>query len=58
MAVCTVSRESGHTLLAMVERTYSHLGEIRLFSDVVEYRAAQHADKLRSQLAKMGLSLL
>lgn len=58
VSLYTVSRELGHSSLAMVERTYAHLGEVRHRAEVVEYRAAQHADKLRSQLAKMGVLLL
>ena len=58
VSLYTVSRELGHSSLAMVERTYAHLGEVRHRSEVVEYRAVQHADRLRSQLAKMGVLLL
>jgi integrase len=57
VSLYTVSRELGHSSLAMVERTYAHLGEVRHRAEVVEYQAAQHADKLRLQLAKLGLLL-
>ena len=55
VSLYTVSRELGHSSLAMVERTYAHLGEVRHRADVVEYRAEQHADKLRDRLEKLGL---
>jgi integrase len=54
----TVSRELGHSSLAMVERTYAHLGEVRHRAEVVEYRPEHFAEQLRSQLAKLGVLLL
>jgi integrase len=38
----TVSRELGHGSREMVEKTYSHLGEFRCRSKVVEYRVEKH----------------
>ena len=55
VSIYTVSRELGHSSLAMVERTYAHLGTIRHRAEVVEYRTEQHADRLRPRLEKMGL---
>src|SRR5512132_543576 len=43
VSLYTVSRELGHGSLAMVEKTYAHLGEIRNRAEVVEYRVEQHA---------------
>lgn len=37
MSLYTVSRELGHSSLAMVERTYAHLGEVRHRSEIVEF---------------------
>ncbi len=50
VALYTVSRELGHASTAMVERVYSHLGDVRHRSDVVEFRVDQHEDKLRDRL--------
>ena len=38
MSLYTVSRKLGHGSEEMVRRVYSHLGEVRHRSDVVEYR--------------------
>ena len=46
----TVSRELGHGSPAMVQRVYSHLGEMRHRSEVVEYRVEQHRNTLGEQL--------
>ncbi|MEE8550049.1 MAG: tyrosine-type recombinase/integrase [Gemmatimonadota bacterium] len=50
VALYTVSRELGHASTAMVERVYSHLGDVRHRSEVVEYRVEQHEDKLGDRL--------
>nr|MBA2302182.1 site-specific integrase [Acidobacteriota bacterium] len=42
VSLYTVSRELGHGSEEMVRRVYSHLGEVRHRSDVVEYRLEQH----------------
>lgn len=46
----TVSRELGHSSTTMVERVYSHLGEIRHRAEEVEYRVEDHEDELEDQL--------
>lgn len=46
----TVSREMGHGSLRLVERVYSHLGDVRHRSEVVEYRVDQHKDVLGDRL--------
>jgi hypothetical protein len=38
----------------MVRRVYAHLGATRHRSDVVEYRVAQHLEKLADRLRKLG----
>lgn len=38
VSIYTVSRELGHTSIAMVQKVYSHLGQIRHRSEVVEFR--------------------
>lgn len=50
VSVYTVSRELGHSSTQMVERIYSHLGEIRHRSEVVEYRVEQHVKVLGERL--------
>src|SRR5712692_827018 len=50
ISLYTVSRELGHTSLAMVEKVYSHLGTIRHRSAVVECRVEQHRARLRERL--------
>lgn len=50
VALYTVSRELGHASTAMVERVYSHLGDVRHRSEVVEYRVEQYEDKLGDRL--------
>jgi integrase len=49
----TVSRELGHSSLAMVDRVYAHLGEVRHRSETVEYRFEQHSERLAPRLEKM-----
>ena len=41
----TVSRELGHGSSSMVEQVYSHLGQVRHRSEVVEYRPAWSTEK-------------
>jgi integrase len=50
VAPFTVSRELGHVSTAMVEAVYSHLGEIRHRSEVVEFRIEHHRDVLADKL--------
>ncbi len=50
VALYTVSRELGHASTAMVERVYSHLGDVRHRSDVVEFRVEQHEEALAERL--------
>lgn len=45
-----VSRELGHGSMAMVQRVYSHLGQMRHRSEVVEYRVEPFADELGERL--------
>lgn len=54
VSLYTVSRELGHGSTTMVQRVYSHLGEVRHRSDVVEYRVEQHKEKLRDRLAALN----
>jgi integrase len=58
IAVFTVSRELGHSSTAMVERVYSHLGDVRHRADAVEFRVEQHGatlgDRLRALQARFG----
>lgn len=50
VSIYTVSRELGHGSPAMVQRVYSHLGEMRHRSEVVEYRVDQHQDAVGGRL--------
>ena len=49
----TVGKELGHGGTAMVERVYSHLGQVRHRSDVVEYRLEHHREALGERLAAL-----
>ena len=49
----TVGKELGHGGTAMVERVYSHLGEVRHRSDVVEYRLEHHREALGDRLTTL-----
>jgi hypothetical protein len=51
-----VSRELGHGPEEMVRRVYSHLGDVRHRSEVVEYRVEQHLERLGDRLERLGLS--
>jgi hypothetical protein len=54
----TVSRELGHgseDSEDMVRRVYSHLGEVRHRSEVVEFRLEQHLERLGDRLQRLGL---
>jgi integrase len=53
VSLFTVSRELGHTSTKLVERVYSHLGQIRHRADVVEYRADDFADALGERLTAL-----
>jgi len=49
----TVGKELGHGGTSMVERVYSHLGEVRHRSDVVEYRVEHHREALGERLTAL-----
>ena len=50
----TVSRKLGHGSEEMVRRVYSHLGDVRHRSEVVEYRVEQHLERLGDRLQRLG----
>jgi hypothetical protein len=50
-----VSRELGHGAKDMVRRVYSHPGEVRHRSEVVEFRVEQHLERLSDRLQRLGL---
>jgi hypothetical protein len=56
VSLYTVSRELGHGSEEMVRRVYSHLGDVRHRSEVVEYRIEQHLDRLGDRLERLGLA--
>ena len=56
VSLYTVSRELGHGSEEMVQRVYSHLGDVRHRSDVVEYRIEQHLERLGDRLERLGLA--
>ncbi len=56
VALYTVSRELGHTSTKMVERVYSHLGDVRHRAEVVEYRIEQHEEALAERLKALRSS--
>ena len=49
----TVGKELGHGGNAMVQRIYSHLGEVRHRSEVVEYRLEHHREALGDRLTTL-----
>jgi integrase len=49
----TVARELGHGGDSMVKAVYAHLGQVRHRSEVVEYRAEQHAAALGERLGRL-----
>ena len=49
----TVGKELGHGGTSMVERVYSHVGQVRHRSDVVEYRLEHHREALSERLAAL-----
>ena len=49
----TVGKELGHGGTSMVERVYSHLGQVRHRSEVVEYRLEHHREALGKRLTKL-----
>jgi Phage integrase family len=55
VSLYTVSRELGHGSEDMVRRVYSHLGEVRHRSEVVEFRVEQHLERLGDRLQRLGL---
>jgi integrase len=54
----TVGKELGHGGHSLVRRVYGHLGNVTHRSDVVEFRAAQHADRIREPLAALRANTL
>jgi hypothetical protein len=52
----TVARELGHGSDEMVKRIYAHLGDVRHRAEVVEYRVAQHRERLGDRLERLGLA--
>jgi hypothetical protein len=55
VSIYIVARELGHQSDEMLRRVYAHLGSTRHRSDVVEYRVAQHLQKLGDRLRRLGL---
>ena len=53
VSLYTVSREMGHGSQEMVERVYSHLGQVRHRSEVIEYRVEQHEETLAERLTTL-----
>ena len=53
MSPFTVGKELGHGGASMVERVYSHLGQVRHRADVVEFRLEQHRDALGERLTAL-----
>ena len=53
VSTSTVSREMGHGSQEMVDQVYSHLGQVRHRSEVVEYRIDQHSEQLADRLAAL-----
>ena len=49
----TVAKELGHGGTSMVERVYSHLGQVRHRSEVVEYRLEHHREALGDRLTAL-----
>lgn len=49
----TVGRELGHGGTSMVDRVYSHLGQVRHRSEVVEFRVEQHKESLSDRLTAL-----
>ena len=54
----TVRCELGHGSDDMVNKVYSHLGNVRHRSEVVEYRVLQHVEALADRLKSLELALL
>lgn len=53
----TVRCELGHGSNDMVNKVYSHLGDVRHRSVIVEYHVSQHLDALGDRLKELGLAL-
>ena len=49
----TVGKELGHGGTSMVEKVYSHLGQVRHRCDVVEYRLEHHREELGERLTAL-----
>lgn len=56
ISVFTFSRELGHTSTKLVEQVYSHLGDVRHRSEVIEYRIGQHRMELVERLRLLRAS--
>jgi integrase len=57
VAKYTVRRELGHGSDDMIDKVYSHLGDVRHRSEVVEYDVSQHQEALGERLKGLGLAL-
>jgi integrase len=53
----TVRCELGHGSDDMLNKVYSHLGDVRHRSEVVEYRVSQHLEALGDRLKSLDLAL-
>ena len=52
----TVGRELGHGGTSMVERVYSHLGQVRHRAEVVEFRLEHHREALGERLTTLAMA--
>jgi len=50
VAPFTVSCELGYTSTTMVEKVYSHLGDVKHRSEVAEFRVEHHKEALKDKL--------
>lgn len=48
-----MAKELGHGGESLVRRVYGHLGEVRQRSELVEYRVADHAQRLGDRLDRL-----
>jgi integrase len=54
VAPFTVARELGHSSATMIEKVYSHLGQVRHRAEVVEYRVEAFREELGERLVALG----
>lgn len=54
VSIYTVAGKLGHTSPAMVQRVYSHPGQVRYRSEAVEYCVEQHAEVLGDCLTALA----